>query len=158
MARAYSDVYKSTLAEVSAPESPLLLLEINHPELPSPVRVVNDTQNITSNGNLYLGFSFRFVLPSDYENQLPKARIAIDNVGKDLMQWIETSDGGAGSTVQLSTIMRSRPNQIEWTMTMSMFNIQANAREVSAELGFENLFTKPAISIQYRPETCIALF
>jgi hypothetical protein len=43
-------------------------------------------------------------------------------------------------------------------MTMSMFNIQANAREVSAELGFENLFTKPAISIQYRPETCIALF
>jgi hypothetical protein len=158
MARSYSDVYKSTLAEVSAPESPLLLLEINHPELPSPVRVVNDTQNITSNGNLYLGFSFRFVLPSDYENQLPKARIAIDNVGKDLMQWIETSDGGAGSTVQLSTIMRSRPNQIEWTMTMSMFNIQANAREVSAELGFENLFTKPAISIQYRPETCIALF
>lgn len=158
MARAYSDVYKSTLAEVSAPEAPLLLLEINHPELPSPVRVVNDTQNITSNGNLYLGFAFRFVLPSDYENQLPKARIAIDNVGKDLMQWIETSDGGAGSTVQLSTIMRSRPNQIEWTITMSMFNIQANAREVSAELGFENLFTKPAISIQYRPETCIALF
>lgn len=158
MARAYSDVYKSTLAEVSAPEAPLLLLEINHPELPSPVRVVNDTQNITSNGNLYLGFAFRFILPSDYENQLPKARIAIDNVGKDLMQWIETSDGGAGSTVQLSTVMRSRPNQIEWTMTMSMFNIQANAREVSAELGFENLFTKPAISIQYRPETCIALF
>ena len=158
MAQAYSDIYKSTLAEVSAPESPLLLLEINHSELPSPIRVINDTQNITSNGNLYVAFAFRFVLPSDYENQVPKARIAIDNVGKDLMQWIETSDGGAGSTVQLSTIMRSRPNQIEWTMTMSMFNIQANAREVSAELGFENLFTKPAISIQYRPETCIALF
>jgi hypothetical protein len=158
MAQAYSDIYKSTLAEVSAPEAPLLLLQINHPELPSPIRVINDTQNITSNGNLYVAFAFRFVLPSDYENQIPKARIAIDNVGKDLMQWIETSDGGAGSTVQLSTIMRSRPNQIEWTMTMSMFNIQANAREVSAELGFENLFTKPAISIQYRPETCIALF
>jgi len=74
------------------------------------------------------------------------------------MQWIENSDGGAGSTVKLSTVMRSRPSQIEWTITMSMFNIQVNAREVSAELGFENLFAKPAISIQYRPETCNAIF
>ena len=158
MAQAYTDEYKSTLAAVSAPEAPLMLLEINHPELPAPVRVVADTENITSNGNVYQAFPFRFVLPSDYENQLPKARIAIDNVGKDLMQWIENSDGGAGSTVKLSTVMRSRPSQIEWTITMSMFNIQVNAREVSAELGFENLFAKPAISIQYRPETCNAIF
>jgi hypothetical protein len=51
MAKAYSSAYKSTLAAVSAPEAPLILLVINHVDLTTPIRVVNDTQNITSNGN-----------------------------------------------------------------------------------------------------------
>jgi hypothetical protein len=158
MAQNYSDEYKSTLAAVSAPEAPLMLLEINHPELTSPIRVVNDTQSLTSNGNLYQDFAFRLIVPSDFENQLPKARISIDNVGKDLMQWIETSDGAAGATVKMSQVMRSRPDQIEWSITMQMFNVITNQKEISAELGYENLFSKPAILIQYRPETCAAIF
>lgn len=158
MARAYSSAYKSTLAAVSAPEAPLILLEINHVDLVTPIRVINDNQNLTSNGNTFIAYPFRFVLPSDYENQLPKAKIAIDNVGRDLMEWIESSAGAAGATIRFMQIMRSRPNQIEWEITMSLYNVQVNAMEVTAELGFENLFAKPAISIQYRPETCAAIF
>lgn len=158
MARAYSPEYKSTLAAVSAPEAPLVLLEINHVDLVAPIRVVNDTQNITSNGNTFTAYPFKFILPSDYENQLPKAKIAIDNIGRDLMEWIESSGGAAGATIRFMQIMRSRPNQIEWEITMSLYNLQVNPMEVTAELGFENLFAKPAISIQYRPETCAAIF
>lgn len=158
MAKAYSAEYKSTLSAVSAPEAPLILLVINHADLASPIRVVNDTQNITSNGNTYIGYPFRFILPNDYENQLPKAKLAIDNVGRDLMEWIESSGGAAGTTVTFMQIMRSRPNQIEWQITMSLYNVSVNPMEVTGELGFENLFAKPAISIQYRPETCAAIF
>lgn len=158
MAKAYSAEYKSTLAAVSAPEAPLILLVINHVDLDTPIRVVNDTQNITSNGNEYVAYPFKFILPNDYENQLPKAKIAIDNVGRELMEWIESSGGAAGATVTFMQIMRSRPNQIEWQITMSLYNVQVNPMEITAELGFENLFAKPAISIQYRPETCAAIF
>lgn len=158
MARAYSSQYKSTLAQVSAPEAPFILLEINHENLASPIRVINDTQNLVSNGNTYVGYPFKFILPTDYENQLPKAKIAIDNIGRDLMNWIESSGGAAGATIRFMQIMRSRPNQIEWEITMSLYNVQVNPMEITAELGFENLFAKPAISIQYRPETSIGLF
>lgn len=158
MAQAYSSEYRSTLSQLGAPEAPFILMEINHAELASPIRVVNDNQSITSNGNLYVGYPFNFVMPSDYENQLPKAKISIDNVGRELMQWIETSNGAGGATVKFSQIMRSRPNQIEWEISMSLFNVQVNQREISAELGFENLFAKPAISIQYRPENSAPLF
>jgi len=41
---------------------------------------------------------------------------------------------------------------------MGLFNVTATNLEVSAELGFENLFTKPAISISYRPENSAGLF
>ena len=158
MARTYSAQYKSTLAKVSMEESPLILLEINHLELPQPVRVVNDTVNLTSNGNLYIAFPFNCSLPDDYENQLPRARLSISNIGRDLMFWLETTDGGQGSTAKFQQIMRSRPNQVEWEITMNLFNVSATNLEVSAELGFENLFAKPSVSINYRPENSIGLF
>lgn len=158
MPRAYSAQYKSTLAQVSMQESPKILLEINHAGLASPIRVINDTQNLTSNGYEYIAFPFEVVLPDDFENKLPKAQLTISNVGKDLMYWIETTDGGAGSTATFKQVMRSRPNQIEWSITMSLFNVMATNMAVNAELGFENLFSKPAISMQYRPDNSIALF
>jgi len=158
MARDYSDAYKSTLAEVNAPEAPLILLEIDHAELDEPVRVVNDTQDLTSNGNLYVGFPFRCVLPDDFENQLPKARLSIDNVSRDLMYWIETTGGGQGSTATFKQVLRSNPDLIEWQIQMSLFNVNVTMQEISAELGFENLFGKPAVSFRYNPTNSPGLF
>lgn len=158
MPKDYSAQYKSTLAEVNADEAPLILLEIDHPDLDQPVRVVNDTQDLTSNSNLYIGFPFRCVLPDDFENQLPKARLAIDNVSRDLMYWIETTGGGQGSTATFKQVMRSNPDLIEWSIQMSLFNVNVTMQEISAELGFENLFGKPAISFRYTPMLSPGLF
>lgn len=158
MPKEYSAQYKSTLAEVSAEESPLILLEIDHPDLTQPVRVVNDMTDVTSNGDIYIAFPFRCVLPDDFENQLPKARLSIDNVSRDLMFWIETTGGGQGSTATFKQIMRSNPNLIEWQIQMSLFNVTVNMQEISAELGFENLFGKPAVTFKYRPENSPGLW
>jgi len=158
MARTYSAQYKSTLAKVSGEETPRILLQINHPALSSPIRVINDTLNLTSNGFEYIAFPFEVTLPDDFENKLPKATLSISNVGKDLMFWIESTAGGQGSTATFSQVMRSRPNQIEWSISMSLFNVMATNLDVSAELGFENLFAKPAVSIQYRPTNSPGLF
>lgn len=158
MARAYSAAYKSTLAGTSAPEAPLIMLEINHSALPSAVRVVNDTQDITSNGNVYPACPFRCELPDDFEGQAPRARLAVDNVGRDLMYWIETSGGGQGSAVKFIQVMRSRPDQIEWSITMNLYNVVANFKEVSGDLGFDNLFGRPSIAMTYRPDTAPGCF
>lgn len=158
MARAYSAQFKSTLAEVSGEEAPYILLEISHPLLSEPVRVINDTQDLTSNGHLYIGCPFKCVLPDDFEGQLPKARLSIDNVGRDLMYWIEASSGGLGSTVKFMQVMRSRPDTIEWTINMNLYNVSVTMQEISAELGFENLFSRPAISLQYRPDNSPGIF
>lgn len=158
MARAYSAAYKSTLAGTSAPEAPLILLEINHAALAQPVRVVNDTQDLTSNGNLYIAMPFRCELPDDFEGQAPRARLAVDNVGRELMYWIETSGGGQGSQVTFRQVMRSRPDLIEWSITMSLYNVVATFSEVSGDLGFENLFGLPSIALTYRPDSAPGIF
>lgn len=158
MARVYTSEFKSTLAQVSAPEAPLVLLTINHPELATPVRVVNDTQDLVSNGDTYIAMPFRCTLPDDFENQLPKARLSVDNIGKELMYWIETSNGGNGSTVTMSQVMRSRPDTVEWSITMNLYNVSCTMQEVSGELGYENLFSRKAIQLQYRTSNSTGLF
>lgn len=158
MPRAYSAAYRSTLAATSAPEAPLILLQIDHAGLATPVRVVNDTQDITSNGNTYVACPFRCELPDDFEGQLPRARLAVDNVGRELMYWIESSGGGSGSTVTFAQVMRSRPDVVEWSITMNLYNVTANWREVSGDLGYDNLMGKPAVALYYRPDTAPGIF
>ena len=158
MARAYSAAYKSTLASTAAPEAPITLLEINHDDLLQPVRVVNDTQNVTSNGIEYTACPFRCVLPDDFESQLPKATLAVDNVGKELMYWIETSGGGRGATGRFIQIMRSRPDQIEWEITMNLSNVKATPKEVTADMGYDNIFSRPAISMRFDKFTAPGIF
>lgn len=158
MPRAYSAEYKSTLAATSAPEAPLVLLEITHAGLSVPVRVVNDTQNLTSSGVEFIACSFRCALPDDLENQLPKVSLAVDNVGKELMYWIETSAGGYGARARFMQVMRSRPNQIEWEITVNLSNVKATAKEVTGDLGFDNIYTRPAISMRYDPFSAPGIF
>lgn len=158
MPKNYSAQYKSTLARVSMEESPLILLRLDHPALDQPIRVVNDTQDLVSNGHTWVGFPFSAVLPDDQENKLSRARISISNVGRDLMHWIESTNGADGTQGTFMQVMRSRPDQIEWHITMTLFNINVNNTEVSAELGFENLFARPAVAINYRPENSPGIF
>jgi hypothetical protein len=149
--RAYSAAYKSTLAATCAPEAPLTLLEITHPDLPVPVRVVNDTQNIASNGNEYIACAFRCQLPDDLEEQLPKAQLAIDNVGRELMYWIETSAGGHGAQARFMQVMRSRPDDIEWEISINLSNVKCTVSQVTAELGYDDIFSRPAVALRYDP-------
>lgn len=158
MARPYSSEYKSTLAQTSASEAPLLLLEINHPALPQPVRVVQDNQDVVCQGATFTACPFRCELPDDFEGQTPRARLAIDNVGRELMYWVETSAGGQGSAVTFRQVMRSRPDWVEWSITMNLYNVVANFKEVAGDLGFDNLFGRPAVACTYRPDTAPGVF
>ena len=158
MARAYSSAYKSTLAAVSSNEAPLILLEIDHADLGSPVRVVNDNSNLTSNGDIYIALPFRCELPDDFDGQLPRARLAVDNIGRELMQWIESSGGGNGSTCRFMQVMRSRPDTVEWEITMNLYNVRCTFMEVSSELGYDNTFSRAACALSFTPAIAPGIF
>lgn len=139
-------------------ELPLTLLEITHPGLPTPVRVVNDTLPITVLGNEFTPLSFRPVWPDDLNQGLPKARLSIDNVGRELTQWIESTGGGQGAEVRLMQVLRSDPDTIELDITLGLDNVEMNQLEVSGELGFDDILNRPSVTLTYRPEVAPGLF
>src|SRR4051812_29570696 len=108
MAKAYSAHYKEKTGATSG-EDPVTLLEITHAQLLAPVRVINDTDDLVSNGNNFVACGFDVALPDDQAGQMPRASIAIDNVGKELTTWIDASMGGRGAKVRLMQVMRDTP-------------------------------------------------
>jgi hypothetical protein len=158
MPRNYSAAYNEKVNSTGADESPLLLLEITHADLPSPVRVVNDNQDITSNGNLFVALAFEATLPDEPEEGMPRAQLAVDNVGKDLTYWLESSGGGQGAQVRMMQVLRSAPDTIEWEVTLDLNNVSLDMLRVRGTLSFEDLLNRPAVALTYRPDVAPGLY
>ena len=158
MPKPYSNTFKETINATAARESPLLLLEIEHPALTTPIRVVNDNQDLAHLGNTFTALAFRATLPDDLEQGQPRAQLAIDNVGKDLVSWLEASGGGKDATVRMIQVLRSAPDIIEWEVTLSLTNVRMNMLEVSGTLGFDDILNLPGIPLTYRPDTAPGMF
>jgi hypothetical protein len=91
----YTAEGRRSLLATSVVEPLLELIEITHPDLAVPARFVNDTQDFVLEGNNYFATRFRLSRPDDKDQQTPQARLAVDNVGRELTQFLEQSNGGA---------------------------------------------------------------
>jgi len=158
MPRLYSEEAKLNLNSVQAVEAVLFLLEIHHPNFETPIRLVNDVQDITVLGNLYLACPFEITLPDDNDGQVSKASLSVDNIGRELTQWLEVNRGGQGATCRIMQVMRSNLSVIELDMTLDMSNVSADLMKVSATLEYLDIFNQKAVTLSYRPETQSGLF
>ena len=155
---AHSAAYYRTINATSAKESPLELLEIDHPSFGTPVRVVNDNQDVVSNGDTFTACAFHCEWPDDTEGRMPRAKLVLDNVGRELVQLLEDSNGGEGATIRLMEVLRSAPNTIEREVTLDLKNVEMSNMQVAGELGYEDILNRPAVAIAYRPDTSPGLF
>ena len=153
-----AEQYARTIRE-SAPERRLLTaLEIRHPAVAQPVRVVNDTEDRTIEGNRYVALRFDARLADDVEGQAPQAELAIDNVGRDLTQWVEAAQGGTGATVRVLQVLDIDDPPVEWELTMDLAGVQVDAERVTARLGFDPLLGRAAVTLRHDPQTSPGLF
>ena len=98
-------LYERTLRETAPDDRLLTALEIEHAAIAAPVRVINDTEGRTIEGNAYVALRFDARLADDIAGQAPQAELAIDNVGRELTQWIEATGGGVGATVRVMLVL-----------------------------------------------------
>lgn len=147
----YTNKAKRALNATSAEEPVLELIEITHPDLAVPARFVNDTQDITSNGALFYATSFRLTKPDDVDQQTPTAKLSVDNIGRELTQWLEVSNGGKGARCRIMVVLRSEPNILQFDMTLDLTGLSINNMEVSGALGFQNTLMQPAVTVRYDP-------
>ena len=153
-----AELYDRTIRE-SAPEHRLLTaLEIRHPAVAAPVRVINDSEERTIEGSRYIALRFDARLADDVEGQAPQAELGIDNVGRELTQWIEAAGGGTGATVRVMQVLDIPDPEVEWELTMDVAGMQLDAERVTARLGFDPLLGRAAVTLRHDPQTSPGLF
>ena len=164
-----TDAYDRAVREL-APEAVVLdALEITHPDLDAPIRIVHDRTDLLldeadGDGNTvqrrYQALAFRARLADDVEGKAPAAEIVMDNVGRELMQWVDAARGGAGASVGVMRVLveGDAPPAVEWEVTVDVLGLRADALRITARLGFDPLLHRPAVVPRYDSQTAPGLF
>lgn len=104
-----------SLAAAFAPETGAMLffmVTIDHADLSSPIRVVNNNENIDFGGYEYIGYPFELTLPNDIEDQDVIGHLVIDNVSQEIAQAIRSIS--SAPTVSI-TLIRYDGDIETWT-------------------------------------------
>ncbi len=158
MTRQLSTAGARNVLATSADEPLIQLIEITHPELAIPARFANDTVDLVVGGNTFFACRFDLTLPDDLDEQTPAAKLEVDNIGRDLTQWLEVSRGGKGAKCRLIMVLRSTPSNFEFDMTMDLTGLVITNTRVSGDLGFKNTLMQAGVTVRYDPTTAPGIF
>ena len=135
-----------------------ILLAISHTDMSATLRFVNNTADVTSNGDVYTAFPFSIDFPpSDGEDQLPSVQLAIDNIDRSIIA--ELRDIDSAPTAAVSVVLASDPDTIECgPLSFTLKSIDYDAKVITAQLGFEDILNEPFPAGTFTPTDFPGLF
>lgn len=119
----------------------LVLLKVSaHPEEVNgfdPFHLVNNTEDVVSNGQAYTAFPFTVKLPNDDGDTITHAQLAIDNTDRRIVREIRSLRHPPH--IELSLVLASNPDYIEaGPFPFLLRDVQYTASEVSGTLMHED--------------------
>lgn len=134
----------------------LVLLEATHADLPDPIRVVRNYEDIESNGDTYVAFPFEIELPDQDAERPSQCKVTIDNVSREILTSLRSISSPAD--VAIRVVLASQPDTVEIEFTgLKLRNIQYDAGQITGELLFEDVATEP-VSKDMTPQWFPGLF
>lgn len=154
----FSDNLKINVNKLSANETPIILLEINHPLISETIRLVHDNCDVVSNGETYVAMGFQIKRQSDIQGELPKVTLTVQNVGRSLVKWIDMSGGGKNAEIIAKIIRRSDPDVVEESIPMGVERVTVTTMLVVFNLVIYNNLIRRGIKRIYNKKTSPGLF
>lgn len=152
-----TDTFKESAFAPDTDEVWLILVTIDHADLAEPIRVVNNTQDVTSRGDLFVGFPFNITLPDEREDAPSRARLVVDNVSREIAESVRSIT--SAPTVTIEVIRAADPDTVEisWPF-FSLRNVKWDALKVSGDLVFDDFMSEPYPAGIFSPASWPALF
>lgn len=136
----------------------LALLKIDHASLSAPVRLVNDSRDLTTLGDTYIGIPFSVTLPNDKASEVPRAKLQMDNTGRELTAELERLTPGAALSATLLIVHRSTPGVIDYQFTAPLSGLRVDQSNVTGSMSPGDLLRRPAVLLRADPATAPGLF
>jgi hypothetical protein len=147
---------QAALAENTA-EVFLMLLTFNHETFAEPIRLVNNLEDITSRGNVYMAFPFSLALPVDDGDSLPTVEISCENASLELIDELRSLVSPMSVTLEL--ILASTPDYIEQSIAdMRVSGIEYDAQNLKLTANIDDLLNTIFPKERYLPSNFAGLF
>lgn len=159
MPRPLSTVAKAAIFAQQTGEVFLVLLDLEHPNFSSTIRVCNNDLAIVSRGYTYVPFPFEISLPDETEDSPPRVSLKIDNVDRRVVTEIRSVVSGSPVTVRLFVVVASSPDTVEaGPFEFSLRDVQYDATKVEGTLLFEDVLNESFPSESFTPARFPGLF
>lgn len=154
--RTLSTTALNSMADAETEEVWLVLMTIDHEDLESALRVVNNIEEIVSNGETYVALPFEIDMPGDGAQGPTEARVKVDNVDRQIVEAIRTIQ--TPPTITLQVILASEPDDPEMTIEhLTLRDANYDLSAVTGALRFDDLTMEP-ISEKITPDRFPGLF
>jgi len=135
----------------------LLLLTLDHEDLAEPIRVVNNTEDVTSRGDTYIAYPFEIALPDEDPESVARVTLRIDNVNREIVKSLRAISSPL--SVGLEVVMATSPDTVEaGPFNMTLVSAEHDALTVTGELAFEDVLNEPFPGHGYVPSAYPGLF
>jgi hypothetical protein len=133
-----------------------MLVTLTHPSFTT-VKLVNNSEDIVSNGETFTSFPMRIRLPADDGESTREVSIEFDNVSRELIDELRTVT--TPIDVKIEMILASNPDDIQITLDeLKMRNVTYNKSIVSARLYLDSFLNVELTSERYSPKLYPGLF
>jgi hypothetical protein len=138
-------------------EALLTLLQIDHAELATPIRIVDNNEDIWSNGLQFFASAFKLGLPDDVADTPPQITLMVCNVDRAIVQALD--DIASSPTVTLWLALASSPDDYEVDgLVFSVIGVRYDVLVIQATLGFEPIMQEAFPKDSFDPQTTPELF
>jgi hypothetical protein len=152
--RAISADGRAALYAAQSAEVWLQLLTITHDSIGTPIRLVSNTEAVTSRGDAYLAFPFELAIPATAQESV---ELIVDNVTRELIDEVRSID--TPLSISLEIVLASAPDTVE----AGPFIFQSRSAEYDAQrmrltLAYEPMLNEPFPAYSYTPLDYPGLF
>jgi hypothetical protein len=157
MTRSVSDLTRQALYAPETAEAFLVLLTLDHADLAEPIRVTSDAVTTISRGDDFVPFPFELILPDDLDGAPPRARLAIDNIDRRIVQAVRTLS--SAPTVMIEIIRAAAPDTVEAQFVdFKLTHVSYDAHRVEGSLTLEDFTAEPFPAAVFSPGLFPGLF
>ena len=157
MSRNVSATARAAINAQQTGEAFLILLTISHPNIDPPIRVTSDGVNTISRGETFIAYPFEVTLPDDRDDQVVRASLRVDNVGREIATALRSID--SPPQVTLEVVLGSSPDTVEaGPFDFTLRGATYDALTVTGDLVFEDILNEPIPGDAMTPANFPGLF
>jgi hypothetical protein len=141
MPRSVSNAFWEQVTKRDGDDPYMAAVDISHPVLSDPIRVICNDVDVTIDGNNYIGMFFDLKLPGETD-QTTKGELVVQNVDQRIGRVLKTMTDWA--TLRIFTVLRSDPSTTQQDYRhLTLRKVKVNALTASGEVWGHDISGEP---------------